>query len=117
MRMVRFLLVALISWPAVSLAQDCTSASLRHELLQRNDIDQEGRALLMANPESKDALENVLRIDRENTTYMRSVLANCGWPERSEVGEQAAKAAWRLTQHADMDPQYQVLASQQLKWA
>lgn len=115
--MVRFLLSALIFWPAISLAQDCASDSLRHELLQRNELDQEGRAQLMANPESKDALENVLRIDRENTAYMRSVLATCGWPKRSEVGEQAAKAAWRLTQHADMDPQYQVLASQQLKWA
>lgn len=115
--MVRFLLAALILWPAISPAQDCASDSLRHELLQRRELDQEGRAELMANPESKTALENVLRIDRENTRYMRSVLANCGWPNRSEVGEQAAKAAWLLTQHADMDPQYQVLASQQLKWA
>lgn len=48
---------------------------------------------------------------------MRSVLARCGWPKRSEVGEEAAKAAWRLTQHADMDPEYQVLAARQLKYA
>src|SRR5690606_29334846 len=45
------------------------------------------------------------------------ILAKCGWPKRSEVGEQAAKAAWRLTQHADMDPEYQILASRQLKYA
>ena len=117
LRMARFFPVALILWPAISLAQDCTADSLRHELLQRNELDQEGRARLMANPGSEDALEDVLRIDRENTAYMRSLLAACGWPRRSEVGEQAARAAWRLTQHADMDPQYQVLASQQLKWA
>lgn len=115
--MIRVLLTALIFWPAISLAQDCSSDSLRDELLQRKELDQRGRAELMANPESKAALENVLQIDRENTEYMRSVLANCGWPKRSEVGEHAAKAAWLLTQHADMDPQYQVLASQQLKWA
>lgn len=115
--MVRFLLAALLFWPAIPLAQDCASDSLRQELLQRKELDQEGRAGLMASPDSKAALENVLRMDRENTQYMRSVLADCGWPKRSEVGEEAAKAAWLLTQHADMDPQYQVLASQQLKWA
>lgn len=115
--MTRFRLAALVLWPAISLAQDCASDSLRHELLQRKEQDQEGRAELMANPGSKAALEDTLRIDRENTEYMRSVLVNCGWPKRSEVGEQAAKAAWLLTQHADNDPQYQVLASQQLKWA
>ena len=48
---------------------------------------------------------------------MRTVLAKCGWPERSEVGKKAAHAAWLLTQHADMDPQYQVLAAQQMKYA
>lgn len=117
MSMVRVFLAALFFWPAISLAQDCASDALRHELLQRKELDQEGRAELMASPDSKAALENILRIDRENTEYMRSVLASCGWPKRSEVGEQAAKAAWLLTQHADMDPKYQVLASQQLKWA
>jgi len=117
MKMTRFGLAALILWPAISLAQDCLPDSLRHELLQRKELDQQGRAELVANPESKATIENILRIDRDNTAYMRTVLANCGWPRRSEVGEDAAKAAWLLTQHADMDPQYQVLASQQLKWA
>lgn len=59
----------------------------------------------------------MLRLDTGNAGFMRSILASCGWPEQSTVGEEAAKAAWLLTQHADMDPQYQVLAGQQMKHA
>lgn len=115
--MFRVLLAAVMCCPAISLAQDCTPGSLRHELLQRNETDQKGRAELVANPRSQDALDKVLRIDGENTAFLRSMLANCGWPRRSEVGEPAARAAWRMTQHADMDPEYQVLASRELKSA
>lgn len=115
--MFRLMLSVLICCPAAASAQDCAPASLRDELLQRNETDQAARKVLAANPGSKVALDRVLGIDRDNTQLMRTVLARCGWPKRSEVGEKAAKAAWRLTQHADMDPQYQVLASQHLKFA
>ncbi|MGY0617900.1 DUF6624 domain-containing protein [Lysobacter sp. A378] len=115
--MLRLILIVLVACPLAAAAQDCAPASLQHELLKRNEVDQAARKTLVANRESKEALDRVLQIDRENTAYLRTVLANCGWPKRSEVGEQAAKAAWRLTQHADMDPQYQVLAAQQLKYA
>lgn len=113
----RFLLAALASLPAVAIAQDCAPTSLQFELLRRNEADQNARKALSADPLSKEALDRVLRIDRENTAYMRTVVTTCGWPKQSAVGEQAAKAAWRITQHADMDPQYQVLAAQQLKYA
>jgi hypothetical protein len=115
--MLRLLLALLALWPVLALAQDCTPAALRDDLLQRNETDQAARKTLLADRESTEALERVLDVDRENTRYMRTVVANCGWPKRSEVGEQAAKAAWRLTQHADMDPEYQVLAAQQLEHA
>lgn len=107
----RFLLAALASLPAVAIAQDCAPTSLQFELLRRNEADQNARKTLSADPLSKEALDRVLRIDRENTAYMRTVVTTCGWPKQSAVGEQAAKAAWRITQHADMDPQYQVLAA------
>ena len=111
------ILAVLVLCPAVAFAQDCAPAALGHELLQRNDTDQAARKVLGTSPDSREALDRVLRIDRENTAYMRTVLASCGWPERSKVGNEAARAALRLTQHADMDPQYQVLAAQQLKSA
>lgn len=115
--MLRFIAIILVLFPATALAQNCASDILKGELLQRNETDQAARNKLSAEPQSKDALDQVLRIDRDNTAYLRKMMADCGWPKRSEVGEQAAKSAWRMTQHADMDPQYQVLAAQQLKYA
>ncbi|WP_394695914.1 DUF6624 domain-containing protein [Pseudoxanthomonas japonensis] len=90
---------------------------MRRELLQRRDVDQSARNALTASPTSKEALDSVLSVDADNARFMRGILAACGWPKRSLVGDEAAKAAWLLTQHADMDPQYQVLAGQQMKLA
>lgn len=96
---------------------DCAPEALRHELLQRRDGDQAARNALTASPESKVALDKVLGIDADNAEFMRGVVGSCGWPKRSAIGEEAAKAAWLLTQHADMDPQYQASAAQQMKQA
>jgi hypothetical protein len=101
---------------APTFAQDC-GASLREELLRRNAADQSARNALTSTPTSKELNETVLQIDQDNTSFMRGVLSQCGWPKKSVVGPDAAKAAWRLTQHADMDPEYQVIASRELKYA
>ncbi len=115
--MKRFLLLALLlSVSTGSQAQQCGS-SLADELLERNAKDQLARKALTASPTSHEMTEAVLKIDKENTAFMRRVLAKCGWPKKSVVGPEAAKAAWRLTQHADMDPDYQVMASRELKYA
>ncbi len=108
--------VLLLAASTNAVAQDCTS-SLTKELLERKAKDQSARKALTAEPRSKELNEAALAIDRENTIFMRRVLAKCGWPKKSIVGAEAAKAAWLLTQHADMDPEYQVLASRQLKYA
>lgn len=116
--MKRLLTIAfLLGASSTALAATCDPDSLRTQLLERNATDQAARKALTAAPQSKAALDAVLRIDADNTAFMRQVLARCGWPKKSVVGVEAAKAAWRLTQHADMDPQYQVLAAQQLKYA
>jgi len=97
-------------------AKECTT-SLAKALLERNANDQAARSALIADPLSKDLTDAVLVIDKDNTAFMRRTLIRCGWPKRSVVGLEAAKSAWRLTQHADMDPEYQVLASRELKYA
>ena len=112
-----FLLLALLlSISASVLAQEC-GPPLAKELLQRNAKDQAARKAIGSAPDSRELVDTVLRIDKDNTAFMRSVLSRCGWPRKSVVGTEAAKAAWRLTQHADMDPEYQVLASRELKYA
>ena len=110
------LVALLLSTSTGVLAQECGS-SLAEELLQRNAKDQAARKAIGSDPNSRELIGAVLQIDKDNTAFMRSVLSRCGWPKKSVVGQEAAKAAWRLTQHADMDPEYQVLASRELKYA
>jgi hypothetical protein len=109
-------LIVLLAVTSATHAQDC-GQKLKQGLLQRATADQEARKALQATPTSKEALNAAFQTDADNTKYMRRVLAQCGWPKKSVVGPDAAKAAWLLTQHADMDPQYQVLAAQQMKYA
>ncbi|MBO9519188.1 MAG: hypothetical protein J7493_14075 [Porphyrobacter sp.] len=48
--------------------------------------------------------------DHANTEWLKSVVAENGWPKISEVGEDASGAAWLLVQHADADPVFQLRA-------
>lgn len=46
--------------------------------------------------------------DHANTQWLKRIVTEQGWPERSEVGEVAARQAWLLVQHADADPAFQL---------
>lgn len=48
--------------------------------------------------------------DLANTAWLKGVVAERGWPKRSQVGKEAASAAWLLVQHADRDPAFQITA-------
>lgn len=50
------------------------------------------------------------RSDRANTAWLKAQVEEKGWPRISEVGEKAASASWLLTQHADLDPVFQLRA-------
>lgn len=113
----RLILSAFVLWASGALADDCDPSRIKEELIARSILDQEARRALMASPNEKELSHRALRVDTDNTDYMRSLLATCGWPKRSLVGEEAAKAAWLLTQHADMDPQHQVAAARLMKHA
>lgn len=74
--------------------------------------DQEARnviveAMKQSKPLSQADLREMARIDRENTAYMKELIARIGWPRSSSVGKQAAHDAWLLVQHADLDPKFQ----------
>jgi hypothetical protein len=103
--------------PAIASGCAAETITIRDELLGRVAADQAARQDLAGNPGSRELLERALDFDRDNTAYMRRLLAGCGWPERSKVGEPAAEAAWRLVQHADMDPSFQEAAALQLRAA
>ncbi|MFF2807011.1 DUF6624 domain-containing protein [Streptomyces sp. NPDC058000] len=63
--------------------------------------------------------EDLARIDAENTSWIKTItiIAERGWPGTALVGEQGADEAWLLVQHADLDPDFQHQALQQLKAA
>ncbi|MDQ4049642.1 MAG: hypothetical protein M3131_09730 [Actinomycetota bacterium] len=66
-----------------------------------------GSARKMVRPlDPKRAME-YRRIDGENTERLRRILAAHGWPGRSLVGDQGARDAWLIAQHADHDPTFQ----------
>jgi len=52
----------------------------------------------------------VIREDYSNTQWLKGVVAEQGWPTISKVGERGARNAWLLTQHADLDPVFQLRA-------
>lgn len=116
--MIRIVLMLLFAWSPGAAAVSCAPDELSAELLRRKELDQSARkALLSTSPQAREDIDRVLRIDSENTQFMRMVVESCDWPTVSAVGEEAARAAWLLTQHADMDPEYQVIAARKLKVA
>lgn len=58
------------------------------------------------------ALSYLLRVDdarlmRDNSAWLRGVLARIGWFDISRYGAEASQGAWLIVQHADHDPAWQ----------
>jgi hypothetical protein len=49
-------------------------------------------------------MARLMAVDADNTAWLKGVIDQSGWPEQSMVGDEAARAAWLLAQHADRDP-------------
>jgi hypothetical protein len=82
--------------------------SLRDELLAMMAVDQTARNALIASDFKDEAAQLSMReIDRRNTARMKQIVASTGWPTRTQVGKEAARAAWLIVQHADADPKFQ----------
>ncbi len=45
--------------------------------------------------------------DQARTERLREIVARHGWPTRTMVGRDGATAAWAITQHSDLDPEFQ----------
>jgi Family of unknown function (DUF6624) len=77
------------------------------ELIARMQRDQQVRSIVDASPIDDETWAPIETLDLENTAWLKAVVDRGGWPRRSEVGEQAALAAWLLVQHADHDLEFQ----------
>jgi hypothetical protein len=63
------------------------------------------------NPElAKGAYEiakRMLKVDKANRLWLKEIVVKHGWPGKSLVGADGARAAWLLVQHADPDVAFQ----------
>jgi hypothetical protein len=89
----------------------CFPTDFRDELIVRARKDRDARNALLANVSSKPLHAATLAIDRENTDWLRRIIRQCGWPRRSDLGEQAAHDVWLIAQHADVTPEFQLEAA------
>lgn len=46
--------------------------------------------------------------DAKLTAWLKGVMAKSGWPARSDIGNSAWEAAWRIVRHARNDPAFQL---------
>lgn len=85
-----------------------TNPALREELLEMSRVDQEARTRdFKGLEENKQMAADMQRIDAANTLRLHEIVEEFGWPTISMVGEDGAKAAWLLIQHADHDVDFQ----------
>ena len=93
-------------------------AALRDQLLAREQTEQAIRDTLIrimqrggGTTASDSAMWLRMRvIDSANTTWLKQVVAEHGWPGRSLVGRDGADAAYTIAQHAVHDAEFQAEA-------
>jgi len=108
---VRVALLALLACGAVA----CVSnpgppdwPELQGQLAQRVAVDQEMRRELMESDlATPEIFERLAAVDRDNTTWMKEVIASHGWPRQDQIGKDGAGNVWLLVQHADHDVEFQ----------
>jgi len=54
-------------------------------------------------------------IDKNNTSALKTIIKNIGFPTIKMVGVKASKGAWLIAQHADKDIQFQKQVLKQLR--
>lgn len=83
-------------------AGDAGHAALRDELLKMAASDQEVRQAA-----NKGDFSRWAAVDAANQARLKDIVARFGWPTYAMVGEDGARAAWLIAQHADSDKAFQ----------
>jgi len=91
------LLAVLLFAAATSAHGETTGASLKEALLSLGERDQ---SEVNSDEPSNDVL-------RSHVVELKQIVSDHGWPRISNVGQEAAKAAWLVAQHADFDIEFQ----------
>ncbi len=83
---------------------------ISEELVRRAAEDQELRSAdvaALSQEQRRAHFERVTQVDTDNTAWLKEVVAAHGWPGAGVVGDEAARSAFLLVQHADHDPEFQ----------
>jgi membrane dipeptidase len=93
--------------------------ALRQELKDMVKVDQDMRRRVIAGGTSLDPklVDELEAIDTKNTTRLKAIVREHGWPGKSLVGADGAHDAWLLVQHADRDRPFQMQCLELLKTA
>jgi hypothetical protein len=82
--------------------------ALRAELIRMQDHDLKVRQRLL--DEAKLGgfyVPEMEAVHRQNAARLREIIAEYGWPHEEIAGEDGAKAAWLIAQHAIGEPDFQ----------
>lgn len=93
--------------PAILHAQGATmpvpthDEALRAALISRGRQDQAVREVFLAgHHQDTTDLRQMADVDADNTSFLKKIVAERGWPGRSLVGSEAANAAFLILQHS-----------------
>lgn len=115
-RTMLFFLFAAVSPGAFALV--CNPDHQQQALIERLAADQAAREAVTDGNHDDADFRRVIGVDANNRMWLDHLLLTCRhWPRASEVGDHAAKAAWMIALHADMDPAFQERAGRHMREA
>lgn len=81
---------------------------LREELLSMQKEDERLMRELMEAGELKEDEYHprIKQLHEANVARVKEIIAEYGWPGKSIVGQEGAKAAWLIVQHGTLDPAF-----------
>lgn len=96
--------------PASITSQAIDTASIRDELIRRGAEDQRVRMIdpsTLTEAQQIAWADDISRVDDGNTAWLKDLIQQHGWPDRSRFGDEASNAAFLIVQHADAQPDFQ----------
>ena len=79
-------------------------SKLAKEILRRVETEQKIRKASIG---GKAKRSDYKKLDRQNSTWLKTLFAEHGWPTFSLIGKKAADGVWLMVQHADHDLTFQ----------
>jgi len=79
----------------------CSNCDIREELLLMGRRDQEVRIRAIEASDSGPIHLEMVELDAAHVERLRAIIRAQGWPGTSQVGPDAADAAWLIAQHGD----------------